>query len=163
MSSHRIENSAKASDRRLPVQQVLPPTAPSVIPDSQSHFIQLQKSIGNRALIQLMKSQRQRTAFVQKTSSLNRNGEPIQRFKGEDKHNTGRREKARNQTNEDMKLDHTISQESLENLTDHLDLIKLASESKKTFYFATKEAYVNLIDTIASIPEFTGKTDNLKN
>ncbi|CAI8905897.1 putative C2H2-type domain-containing protein [Brevibacillus sp. IT-7CA2] len=163
MSSHKVEHSAKVSDRRPPVQQVLPPTTPSVIPDSQSHLIQLQKSIGNRALIQLMKSQRQRTAFVQKTSSLNHNGEPIQRFKGEDKHNTGRREKARNQTNEDMKLDHTISQESLENFTDHLDLIKLATESKKTFYFSTKEAYGDLIDTIASLPEFNGKTDNLKN
>ncbi|MBH0332428.1 hypothetical protein ABH14_22145 [Brevibacillus brevis] len=141
MSSQLFEHAAKTSILQQPVPKSMPPPSSSIKQDSPSHLIQLQKSIGNRALIQLMKSQRQGIAH---------NKLPIQRFKDEDELNTNRRgnaEAARGEAfqNDEMQMDHTISQNSLITFSELLGEIQQLPN--KTFE-ATKKSYATLIAEI---------------
>ncbi|GAB1530284.1 MULTISPECIES: hypothetical protein [Brevibacillus] len=144
MSSQLFEHAAKTSILQQPVQKSMPSPSSSIKQDSPSHLIQLQKSIGNRALIQLMKSQRQGIAH---------NKLPIQRFKDEDEHNTNRRgnaEAARGEAfqNDEMQMDHTISQNSLITFSELLGEIQQLPN--KTFE-ATKKSYATLIAEIKRV------------
>ncbi|MCC8435007.1 hypothetical protein HP567_010685 [Brevibacillus sp. M2.1A] len=146
MSSHLFQHSAQASTMQQPVQKNMPPPSASLKHDSPSHLIQLQKSIGNRALIQLMKSKRQGIAH---------NKQPIQRFKDEDEYNTKRRvnaETARSEAfqNDEMQMDHTISQHSLITFSELLGEIQQLPN--KTFK-AAKQSYATLINEIKMVSD----------
>ncbi|MFC8686815.1 hypothetical protein [Brevibacillus porteri] len=146
MSSHLSEHAAKTSNLQPPVHKTMPSPSASLKQDSPSHLIQLQKSIGNRALIQLMKSQRQ---------GIVPNKQPIQRFKDEDEHNTTRREtaeKARSEAFQDdeMQMDHTISQHSLITFSELLEEIEqLPNET----FAATKKSRTDLINEIINVSD----------
>lgn len=146
MSSHLFEYVAKTSNLQQPVHKTMPPPSASLKQDSASHLIQLQRSIGNRALIQLMKSQRK---------GILPNKLPIQRFKDEDNHNKSRRataEKARSEAfqNDEMQMDHTISQDSLVTFSELLGGIQqLPNETFK----AAKESYARLINEVKEVSD----------
>ncbi|MFF2529667.1 hypothetical protein ACFVS2_12260 [Brevibacillus sp. NPDC058079] len=146
MSSHLFEHVAKTPTLQQPFHKTMPPPSASIKRDSPSHLIQLQKSIGNRTLIQLMKSQRQ---------GIVPNKQPIQRFKDEDGHNTARRataEEARSEAfqNDEMQMDHTISQHSLITLSELLEGIRqLPNETFK----AAKESYAQLIREVKDVSD----------
>lgn len=146
MSSQLFEHAAKTSILQQPVQKSMPPPSSSIKQDSPSRLIQLQKSIGNRALIQLMKSQKQGIAH---------NKLPIQRFKEEDELNTRRRvnaETARGEAfqNNEMQMDHTISQHSLITFSELLGEIQQLPNKP---FEATKKSYATLINEIKMVSD----------